>query len=1186
MDTNAQRYAGYLRNSLADSSFTRGGLDAKAIQSYILCDHNFMRSGYIEQTLLQKLFENVSPNIDTIDVMLRPIVYRLNIEHGAANSQDAPEFMVPLATCALLARDGRCYPKTNDTLISRDLLEPLANGAFSIGLVEDLDAYLTKHCVKGIDYTNDDDASNPLSDDEFISAWQDYLNNVESLFTHVAKNWLDSFHNFERLDNVYLIPKHSIIGTTMHILPLYDKLRTTSSSVPLFETIAANVANSKKPCLSSHSTFSSRLAHSSDKFPLAQAQRDALTHLINTEKGEILAVNGPPGTGKTTLLLSVVASLWTKHALNQQEPPVIIAASTNNQAVTNIIDAFGKDFSAGNGCFSGRWLPRIQSFGAYFSSKSRAQNAEKSYQTESFFAFTEDPIYFQEAKSHYLNCALNALPNLKSNTIKEIVDELHSRLNKEVAKLEQIKRSWDCLESSRKMVQQQLGDDPAELKLKYQQGLLALLEIEKAWQTVRECWQKYLASESLVYALFSWLPPIANKRLLLAKMHLKTRWPQDDKQPDWQNFQAISVFIENKLSAVQQSIQQNRQKLEDIDARLKMLETHLDEWSLALAPLGIEGNAKRINLDQADSLADTQIRFHIFLLTTHYWEGRWLLDMQNLLPELTEFNSKRGRKSKEYRWYLRMKLTPCIVSTFYILPNHFHYVGAGLITDYLYNFADLLIVDEAGQVLPEVAGAAFSLSKKALVIGDTLQIEPIWNIPAKVDIGNLLEAKIIDDSNIELQYETLTQLGKTASSGSVMKIAQHASKYHYDTDMPAGMFLYDHRRCYDEIISFCNELVYKGKLHPKRGLSPKDAPYPALGYLHINGRCQQTKSGSRCNKMEATIIAKWLNENKVKLEQHFQEPLHDIVGIITPFSAQVSEIKRALRESNLSMSVDEEFDKLTVGTVHALQGAERKLILFSPVYSKHINGQFLDNQPSLLNVAVSRAKESFLVFGDMDIFDSNSQRPSGLLAKFLFSSETNQLDFDPIARDDLLKTDEVSVEILRDCLNHDRFLRDAINSAKTEILIVSPWLKTAAIESISILPLLQTASKKGIKVSIYTDIELNTKHDDEQKQQSLINHFYQLVSNLSCQGIEIILVNKIHSKIVIKDDDTLCIGSFNWLSAQREGNFVRHETSLIYQGKSNTVTDEIKLIKESLTELTAKNTNIAGCRSNCHALEP
>jgi hypothetical protein len=55
----------------------------------------------------------------------------------------------------------------------------------------------------------------------------------------------------------------------------------------------------------------------------------------------------------------------------------------------------------------------------------------------------------------------------------------------------------------------------------------------------------------------------------------------------------------------------------------------------------------------------------------------------------------------------------------------------------------LLIVDEAGQVLPEVAAASFALAKKALVIGDTEQIAPIWNSLPRIDIGNMVEENIL-----------------------------------------------------------------------------------------------------------------------------------------------------------------------------------------------------------------------------------------------------------------------------------------------------------------------------------------------------------------------------------------------------------------------------------------------------------
>ena len=57
------------------------------------------------------------------------------------------------------------------------------------------------------------------------------------------------------------------------------------------------------------------------------------------------------------------------------------------------------------------------------------------------------------------------------------------------------------------------------------------------------------------------------------------------------------------------------------------------------------------------------------------------------------------------------------------------YVDGTFENEYLFNFIDLLIVDEAGQVQPEAAGGAFALARRALVIGDTQQIEPIASLP-------------------------------------------------------------------------------------------------------------------------------------------------------------------------------------------------------------------------------------------------------------------------------------------------------------------------------------------------------------------------------------------------------------------------------------------------------------------------
>ena len=52
-------------------------------------------------------------------------------------------------------------------------------------------------------------------------------------------------------------------------------------------------------------------------------------------------------------------------------------------------------------------------------------------------------------------------------------------------------------------------------------------------------------------------------------------------------------------------------------------------------------------------------------------------------------------------------------------------------------------------------------------------------------------------------------------------------------------------------------------------------------------------------------------------------------------------------------------------------------------------------------------------------------------------------------------------------------------------------------------------------------------------------------------------------KIVLAGEQPLSVGSFNWLSARRTGDYARHETSLVYTGPH--LSDEIEVIAASLT---------------------
>lgn len=317
----------------------------------------------------------------------------------------------------------------------------------------------------------------------------------------------------------------------------------------------------------------------------------------------------------------------------------------------------------------------------------------------------------------------------------------------------------------------------------------------------------------------------------------------------------------------------------------------------------------------------------------------------------------------------------------------------------LFDFIDLLIIDEAGQVSPDVSGATFALAKKALVVGDMQQIEPIWGITESIDIGNLREKKVVstgDEDEISAFFST----GLAASSGNLMKVAQRASPYQKSDErglFERGMFLTEHRRCVPEIIQYCNRLAYGGRLIPMRE-SEVDYPLPHLGYAHISGQSRRV-GGSRDNRDEATVIVRWIAEHRDMLASHYSEKslsLDQIVAIVTPFRPQANLLQGLLKKSGITES-------LKVGTVHILQGAECPVVIFSPVYGIDDRPPyFFDRGNSMLNVAVSRAKDSFLVFGNMNNFDQKaSSKPSGLLASFLFQDEANGITQAASVRDPL-----------------------------------------------------------------------------------------------------------------------------------------------------------------------------------------
>ena len=320
-----------------------------------------------------------------------------------------------------------------------------------------------------------------------------------------------------------------------------------------------------------------------------------------------------------------------------------------------------------------------------------------------------------------------------------------------------------------------------------------------------------------------------------------------------------------------------------------------------------------------------------------------------------------------------------------------------------------------------------------------------------------------------------------------------------------------------------------------------------MGYAHVQGQSQRV-GGSRRNPTEAEMISAWIAERREFLEAlphdskgHSKPQLKDIVAVVTPFSAQAGLIRQELRKRGI--------DKVTVGTVHALQGAERDVVLFSSVYTHddRVSEFFFDRDKTMLNVTVSRARDSFIVFGDMAIFDPGvPERPSGLLARYLFSDEGNEIvDVRPPRW--LMSLEPQPPREVAGPEAHQAELQCRLARAEHAVWITSPFVSADAIMVDGVDAQIRQAVERGVSVTCYIDARLNCDAHGVERPASTRGK-----ALLRAAGATVRIAWNIHNKTLCVDHWLISEGSFNWLSAQRRdrGSYRRYERSLVYESVS------------------------------------
>lgn len=1106
--------------------------------------------------------EHEEGTIPYINIFISPFFISRQVERGKrVNTQRTFPYWIP----AKLTANGFLLPPESQSIpwILRTSLEPILLG---------------KNEIPTIGHVNDVTQELNIFNFEY-NTWTEYWNSCEKFFEKLTKYGFNSY----TLDDAIVTQNPCLIADksntiTSHILNIYTDLKARNKYPNLLREVLSNQWRTQLDIVPSEKLFLTigHYGQYNNKFPLSFSQRQSLLSFVleqQTNPNNVLAVNGPPGTGKTTLIQSIIANEMVVAAIKGKEPVKIVASSANNQAITNILESFK------NSDGLERWIPNLSSLGTYLTSNKE----DEGYQIISTGFKGLEGFYFEELESEdvsivsikefYLKKYKKFVAKDERLSIKDIVKSLHQKL---IAKTSEIEFFLNTLREAAELEQiffsfSELENRAQELEQLNDESVIAEEKIAEFIQYKTEEFEPFFQKNKLSF--FGKLSSATQKSyqnkvaLFLATSpyaELRNLESQDSAEE-------ILVEIIQKLRDEADRLKQLIKYKELIFQKIKAIRTQKENVQKKLSEIWNDflgkqpSNIQKIHNSNFEAASDQErvniildltLRYECFELAVHYWEARWILTQDE-----NELTNTRGEKSRIDVFRRMSYLTPLFVSTLYSLPS---FCMSSFKDDDIwrqkpiYELFDILVVDEAGQVAPEIGIPSLGFAKRALVVGDVYQIEPVWRIShPRVDNGNLLEAGLLANHS----FDELDEKGILATSGSLMEVAQNASTYRVNENI-GGTMLTEHRRCVNQLVEYCNRYVYNGLLNPMVGdleyntfISGNEklsiAPF---GYINVRGYSEKY-SGSIRNKEEAIAVAKWIKRYESHIVNFYSEKykkkitIKDCIAVVTPFAAQRISILRELQKLGLE-------EGIVVGTVHALQGAEIPMVVFSPTYGvNHGNNPlFFDNGYNMFNVALTRAKDHFIVIGNISLFQPLAiKKPSGGLSEFLFSSP-----FSELPSSYLLEDIEIPSAYRVDTLErHQLCLASAFVKAKRRIIIVSPFISIYALKADDLLPKIEECVAKNIEVIIYTDncldmINGQLKPSSRQGREAL-----------EAAGAELRILNGIHSKSLVIDEDVLIEGSFNWLSAVRDKTNIhfRYEVSQIVM-KDEAKRQIVRLLKE------------------------
>ena len=343
-------------------------------------------------------------------------------------------------------------------------------------------------------------------------------------------------------------------------------------------------------------------------------------------------------------------------------------------------------------------------------------------------------------------------------------------------------------------------------------------------------------------------------------------------------------------------------------------------------------------------------------------------------------------------WQSLFMMVPVVSTTFASFSNQFRDLGPDSI--------GWLFIDEAGQAVPQAAVGALWRAKRAMVVGDPLQIEPVFTLPAK--LINALS---------RLSRHT-TESDYSPDRTSVQRLADRANIYGInmslkegDPPLWIGSPLRVHRRCIEPMFSLANGIAYRDKMIfglTDRNKSEAPPIHLPSGWIDIQGIADVKQNIPEQTGFVADLIRRlFVRDGKL--------PESPRLYILSPFKV----IRKKIMEKVMSDLADRplawasstsnktpsastvrKWMKRHIGTIHTFQGkqADTVLMVLGVGQSNLGAADWAASKPNLLNVALTRAERRFYAVGDLALWRQREY----------FSDLAKQFELNPYAPEDFL----------------------------------------------------------------------------------------------------------------------------------------------------------------------------------------